>query len=41
MVEAGYRCPPPAPYNGPGSDTHGHPDQFVAAMSWFAGKTRL
>ncbi|MBW2262767.1 MAG: hypothetical protein JRG91_12400 [Deltaproteobacteria bacterium] len=41
MVAAGYRCPEPAPYDGSGSDTHGHPDQFVAAMQWFAGKTRL
>ena len=40
MQEAGYRTPAPAPYDGQGSDTHGDPNQFVAAVRWFAGKTR-
>lgn len=41
MEAAGYRCPAPAPYDGPGSGTHGSSEQFVAAMQWFPGKTRL
>jgi hypothetical protein len=40
MQAAGYRTPPPAPYDGPGAGTHGDPNQFVAAVSWFAGKSR-
>jgi hypothetical protein len=40
MQAAGYRLPNPAPYNGPGSGTHGDPQQFIAAVSWFPGKTR-
>jgi hypothetical protein len=40
MSGAGYRLPSPAPYAGSGADTHGHPDQFVAAISWFPGKSR-
>lgn len=40
MMTAGYRLPSPAPYNGAGSTTHGDPNQFVAAISWFPGKTR-
>jgi hypothetical protein len=40
MQAADYRTPPPAPYNGPGSDIHGDPNQFIAAMQWFPGKTR-
>jgi hypothetical protein len=40
MQAADYRTPPPAPYNGPGSDMHGSTDQFIAAMQWFPGKTR-
>jgi hypothetical protein len=40
MRTAGYRVPPPAPYDGPGCDTHGSPDQFMAALGWFVGKTR-
>jgi hypothetical protein len=40
MQAADYRTPPPAPYNGSGSGQHGHPDQFIAAMQWFPGKTR-
>jgi hypothetical protein len=38
---AGYRLPNPAPYNGPGSTSHGDINQFIAAVSWFPGKTRL
>lgn len=40
MKAAGYRVPTPAPYDGPGSTMHGSPQQFIAAVSWFAGKTR-
>jgi hypothetical protein len=40
MMAAGYRLPNPAPYAGPGADMHGSPQQFIAAMSWFPGKTR-
>ena len=40
MQGAGYRLPDPAPYAGLGADQHGSPDQFLAAMSWFEGKTR-
>jgi hypothetical protein len=40
MQAAGYRLPNPAPYSGPGSGTHGDPQQFIAAVSWFPGKTR-
>ena len=40
MQAAGYRLPSPAPYAGTGSDTHGSPDQFIAAVSWFPGKSR-
>ena len=40
MQSAGYRLPNPAPYDGPGSQTHGDPQQFIAAVSWFPGKTR-
>jgi hypothetical protein len=40
MAAAGYRTPAPAPYDGPGADVHGDPDQFIAAVQWFAGKTR-
>jgi hypothetical protein len=40
MVAAGYRCPAPAPYDGAGSGTHGSTEQFLAALSWFAGKSR-
>jgi hypothetical protein len=41
MGAAGYRLPSPAPYDGVGSDQHGSPDQFIAAVSWFPGKSRL
>jgi poly(3-hydroxybutyrate) depolymerase len=40
MKAAGYRVPNPAPYNGAGAGTHGSPQQFTAALSWFAGKSR-
>lgn len=40
MMTAGYRLPSPAPYNGAGSTTHGDPSQFIAAITWFPGKTR-
>jgi hypothetical protein len=40
MQAADYRTPPPAPYDGPGSNVHGDPNQFIAAMQWFPGKTR-
>jgi len=40
MKAAGYRTPPPAPYDGAGSGTHGAPEQFVAAIKWFPGKSR-
>ena len=40
MMAAGYRTPAPAPYDGAGSGTHGDPQQFIAALQWFPGKTR-
>ncbi len=40
MKAAGYQTPPPAPYDGPGAGTHGAPQQFVAALKWFPGKSR-
>jgi hypothetical protein len=40
MQAAGYRLPNPAPYAGPGAGTHGDPNQFIAAVSWFPGKSR-
>ncbi len=40
MKAAGYRMPNPAPYNGPGAGTHGDPNQFLAALQFFPGKTR-
>lgn len=40
MKAAGYRTPPPAPYDGPGAGSHGDMTQFVAALKWFPGKTR-
>jgi hypothetical protein len=40
MMTAGYRVPSPAPYAGAGSTTHGDPNQFIAAITWFPGKTR-
>lgn len=41
MQAAGYRTPPPAPYDGPGAGVHGDPNQFIYALSWFDGKSRL
>lgn len=40
MDAAGYRTPEPSPYDGPGAGTHGDPNQFVAALEWFPGKSR-
>ena len=40
MQAAGYRLPNPAPYAGAGAGTHGDPNQFIAAVSFFPGKTR-
>jgi hypothetical protein len=40
MQASHYRVPNPAPYNGPGAGSHGDPDQFIAAVSWFPGKSR-
>lgn len=40
MAAAGYRLPDPAPYAGPGANVHGDPNQFIAAVSWFPGKSR-
>ncbi len=41
MMTAGYQVPSPAPYNGAGSGTHGDPNQFVAAIEFFPGKSRM
>ncbi|MCP4499328.1 MAG: hypothetical protein GY822_05095 [Deltaproteobacteria bacterium] len=40
MRSAGYRISDPAPYDGSGADTHGAPNQFVATLQWFVGKSR-
>lgn len=40
MTSADYRIEQPAPYDGPGADQHGSPDQFIAALQWFPGKSR-
>lgn len=40
MTTAGYRIEQPAPYDGPGSGTHGDPNQFLAGLQWFPGRTR-
>jgi hypothetical protein len=40
MQAASYRLPNPAPYAGTGAGTHGDPNQFIAAVSFFPGKTR-
>jgi hypothetical protein len=40
MEAAGYRTPEPSPYDGPGAGDHGSPDQFIAALQWFPGRTR-
>ncbi len=40
MQSANYRLPNPAPYAGTGAGTHGDPNQFIAAVSFFPGKTR-
>jgi hypothetical protein len=41
MMDAGYRTPAPAPYDGPGAGSHGSNDQFQYATQWFFDKTRL
>ena len=41
MESAGYRLPGDAPYSGSGAGQHGSTDQFLAAVSFFDGKTRL
>ncbi len=40
MRAAGYRIDDPAPYDGAGADSHGDPNQFIAALQWFVGRTR-
>jgi hypothetical protein len=40
MAAAGYRVPVPAPYDGPGSGTHGDLNQLASAFGFFAGKSR-
>jgi hypothetical protein len=40
MKTAGYRLPTVAPYADTGFNVHGSPEQFVAALSFFSGKTR-
>jgi len=41
MDGAGYRLPGDAPYSGPGASQHGSTEQFLAAVGFFAGKSRL
>jgi hypothetical protein len=40
MKSAGYRVPPPAPYNGPGSTEHGSTEQLIYGLQWLNGKSR-
>lgn len=40
MNNAGYRLPADAPYSGEGADVHGSPQQFIAAVQFFDGKSR-
>lgn len=40
MRASGYRLDAVAPYAGPGSTTHGSPEQLLAALRWFSGKSR-
>jgi pimeloyl-ACP methyl ester carboxylesterase len=40
MRAAGYRLPADAPYSGAGAGSHGSPQQFMAALSFFGGKSR-
>lgn len=40
MKAAGYRLPADAPYSGSGSTQHGNPQQFLAALAFFRGKSR-
>ncbi len=41
MDAAGYRLPNDAPYSGPGAGQHGSTEQFMEAVGFFAGKSRL
>jgi len=41
MEAAGYRLPADAPYSGTGAGQHGSTEQFLAAVEFFAGKSRL
>ena len=41
MEAAGYRLPADAPYSGTGSNQHGSTEQFLAAVSFFPGKSRI
>jgi hypothetical protein len=40
MAAAGYRVPPPAPYDGPGANAHGDPAQLAAGLRWIGGGTK-
>jgi hypothetical protein len=40
MRSAGYRLPSDAPYSGAGCNSHGDPNQFMYALSFFPGKSR-
>lgn len=40
MRWAGWSLPADAPYSGAGADTHGSPEQFLAAVDFFADKAR-
>jgi hypothetical protein len=40
METAGYRLPSDAPYSGAGASVHGSTEQFMAAISFFQGKSR-
>ena len=40
MKSAGYRVPDPAPYAGPGATQHGNTQQFIAALTFIADKSR-
>ncbi len=41
MNDAGYRLEADSPYTGPGASQHGSTQQFMAALGFFAGKSRL
>ena len=40
MKSKGYRLPADAPYSGAGASQHGSTQQFMAALSFFGGKSR-